>query len=245
MNAIDLLKNDHDYVDSLFKRVEDTPPSRHAVIFKQIKNELDTHAHIEEKIFYPALIRDGNKELKEITREGLEEHSQIKKFLREIARTTSKNTREAKLKVLIEDTRHHVKEEENEMFPTVEDQFSTEQLEALGTRMEAEKLKFQKAKRIPARRQQPKGALSKVVEKAIAVVESVMGTAEEPKPSTKARGAAASKRSAGAANGRSRSKTSAVSSKPLSSKAKASPGAGPKRSSAPTSKSRSAKAGSR
>jgi iron-sulfur cluster repair protein YtfE (RIC family) len=179
MNAIDLLKNDHDYVDMLFKRVEDTPASKHDAIFKQIKNELLTHAHVEEKVFYPECKSKGNRELQDIVLEGLEEHSQIKKFLAEIGRTTSKDKKEAKLKVLIEDTRHHVKEEENEMFPLVEDQFSSEQLDALGERMESEKAKFQKAKRITPRREQPQGALSKVVEKAMAVVSSVIGTSEE------------------------------------------------------------------
>lgn len=163
MNAIDMLKEDHRVVDDLFKRIEDTPPSKHPPIFKRIKNELDTHAHVEEKIFYPQLKSKGNKELVEITTEGIEEHRQIKKFLSEIARSTSTEKREAKLKVLIEDTRHHVEDEEGEMFPLVEDQFTAEELEALGDRMAAEKKKFQKAKRIPARRQPPKGPIETVM----------------------------------------------------------------------------------
>lgn len=193
MNAIDLLKTDHDFVDTLFARIEDTPPSRHAAIFKKIKNELDTHAHIEEKIFYPALLKDGKKDLQDITREGIQEHSQIKKFLSGIARTTSKDTREAKLKVLMEDTRHHVKEEENEMFPMVKDQFSREQLDALGERMEAEKAKFQKAKGIPPRREEPQGALKKVVAKAKAVAASAIGSDGKKKSNTKAKSTAAPK----------------------------------------------------
>ena len=188
MNAIDLLKNDHDYVDQLFGRIEETPPSRHAAIFKQIKNELDTHAHIEEKIFYPECRQEGDKELQDVTMEAVEEHAQMKKFLREIARSTSTEKREAKLKVLIEDTRHHVKEEESEMFPLVEDQFSSDRLEALGERMEAEKAKFQKAKRIPKCRQQPAGALTKVVEKAKAVVASMVSDGSSEKKNGNANG---------------------------------------------------------
>lgn len=176
MNAIDLLKEDHDVVDALFKRVEDTPPSKHPPIFKKIKNELDTHAHIEEKVFYPALKAKGNKELVDITAEGFEEHSQIKKFLKEIARSTSTEKREAKLKVLMEDTRHHVKEEEDEMFPMVKDQFSSDVLNALGEKMEAEKKKFQKAKKIPARRTQPpKGVVAAILDKATELVAGAFG----------------------------------------------------------------------
>jgi iron-sulfur cluster repair protein YtfE (RIC family) len=220
MNAIDLLKNDHDYVDMLFGRIEDTPPSRHLAIFKKIKNELDTHAHIEERIFYPTMIKGGDKELQDVTREGLEEHAQIKKFLAGIARTMSKDTREAKLKVLIEDTRHHVKEEENEMFPMVEDQFTSDQLETLGARMEAEKVKFQKAKRIPARRDEPTGKFTKVIEKAMAVVGSMMGTSEEEeKKGTRSdgRGKANNGAATKGANDEAKSKSRGSSSRPTAS----------------------------
>lgn len=177
MNAIDLLKQDHDAVDELFKKVEDTPPSKHPPLFKRIKGELDTHAHIEETIFYPLLKSKGDKELVDITMEGLEEHAQIKKFLREITRSTSKDKREAKLKVLMEDTRHHVKEEESDMFPMVRDQFDAEELDALGDRMEIEKQKFQKKKGISSRRTKPvKGSVAKIIDKAKNLVTGITGT---------------------------------------------------------------------
>ncbi len=221
MNAIDLLKEDHDVVDQLFKRVEDTPPSKHPPIFKKIKNELDTHAHIEEKVFYPALKAKGNKDLVDITAEGLQEHSQIKKFLKEIARTTSKETREAKLKVLIEDTRHHVKEEENEMFPMVKDQFSSEELDTLGTRLEAEKKKFQKVKKIPARREPPKGAVASMFEKAKEFVATALaGGTTAPPRSTAKKPAAKASSNRKAANGKAKvtPAKSSRASKPASSK---------------------------
>jgi len=119
MNALDLLKADHRYVDMLFTRIEGTPPSRHMPIFKKILGEMQAHQHIEEKIFYPLLKERGDKELRDITMEAFEEHEQMKKFLQEINRSsTTKDKREAKLKVLIEDTRHHVKAEEGEMVMT-------------------------------------------------------------------------------------------------------------------------------
>ena len=189
MNAIDLLKNDHDYVDMLFGRIEDTPPSRHAAVFKQLKGELETHAHIEETIFYREAKEKGSKDLKDIVMESLEEHAQIKMFLDEISRSRSTDKREAKLKVLIEDTRHHVKEEESEMFPLIEDTFSSDQLEKLGKRMEREKVKFQEANGIPQRREEPQGAFTKVVEKAKAVIESMIGgSSDENEKTTKTNG---------------------------------------------------------
>lgn len=175
MNAIDLLKEDHRIVDGLFKQVEDTPPSRHPALFKRIKGELDTHAHIEEKVFYPVLKKRGKKDLIDMVLEGLEEHSQMKKFLREIAAIDVKNERfEPKLKVLIEDTRHHVKEEERMvtgMFALAEDQMGDAALETLGLQMEAEKKKFQAARGIkPEKREPAKSSIGAIVEKAKEVV---------------------------------------------------------------------------
>ena len=179
MNAIDLLKADHRYVDMLFTRIEGTPPSRHMPIFKKILGEMQAHQHIEEKIFYPLLKERGDKELRDITMEAFEEHEQMKKFLQEInGSSTTKDKREAKLKVLIEDTRHHVKEEEGEMFSLVEDQFSDEQLDKLGEQMEAEKLKFQKTKGIEPRKEEAPTTVDVLLEKAKNVVTSITGSSD-------------------------------------------------------------------
>lgn len=104
------------------------------------------HAHIEEKIFYPRLLEDGDEELQDIVKEGLEEHHQMKMFLREIADLADGSEKlDPKLKVLIEDTRHHVMEEEGEMFKMVQEQFDAETLEKLGSEMESEKRSFAKS----------------------------------------------------------------------------------------------------
>jgi hemerythrin-like domain-containing protein len=203
MNAIDLLKQDHNFVETLFQKIESTPPSRHEATIKKIKDELDTHATAEEKVFYPALKAKGNKELEDITMEAFEEHAQVKKFLKEISRSTSTEKREAKLKVLIEDVRHHVKEEEGEMFSLVEDQFSSEELEALGERIEAEKKKFQKAKKIPARRPtEAKGVLSTVIDMA---KEFVTGETDDgsgkPRSASRSRKSTSGAKSAKASSG--------------------------------------------
>jgi len=143
MNAIELLKEDHRKVEELFARVEDTPKSKHAGLFKRIKAELDIHTHIEETIFYPRLKKEA--ELKDITLEGIEEHHQAKMFLKEIPRLSEKNERfEPKLKVLMEDIRHHVKEEERNMFPKAQAIINIPEMEKLGAEMEAEKKKFKK-----------------------------------------------------------------------------------------------------
>ena len=146
MNALELLKEDHDRVDKLFQKVKATEEGEHGKLFEKIKEELDIHTHIEETIFYPALIKEGDEELKSITLEGIEEHRQAKMFLRELASLKEDSEKfEPKLKVLMEDIEHHVQEEEGEMFPLIEEQFEPEMLDELGAEMEEEKGNFGKS----------------------------------------------------------------------------------------------------
>lgn len=146
MNAIELLKNDHDVVDKLFQKVKANEDGDNTAVFEQIKTELDVHAHIEEKVFYPVLIEKGDEELKKITLEGIEEHRQVKMFLREISALADDSEKfMPKLTVLMEDVEHHVQEEEGEMFQMVKEQFDEVTLDELGAEMEKEKKSFLKS----------------------------------------------------------------------------------------------------
>lgn len=194
MNAIDLLKEDHSRVDRLFKKVKDTPKGEHPALFEQIKAELDVHTQIEESVFYPALEKKGNKELKDITLEGIEEHRQAKMFLTELAALPNASKRfEAKLKVLMEDIEHHVKEEEDTMFPLVNDQFTEAALDKLGRQMERSKSRIVKtmtpgevaALKRSLATPDPKGTLATIVDKAKKVVNGLMSS-DAPR-STRAR----------------------------------------------------------
>lgn len=145
MNALELLKKDHDTVEELFEKVKATENEQaHEQLFEKIKMELLTHTHIEETIFYPAVMK--SEELKDMVMEGLEEHKQAKVLIRDIPKLSEGSDKfEAKLKVLMEDVEHHVKEEEDEMFPLVKDAFDKAQLEELGEQLEAEKQNFKKS----------------------------------------------------------------------------------------------------
>ena len=141
MDAFELLKQDHEKVSGIFEKLE--PTTERAVktreeLFTQLKQELDVHASIEEQIFYPA-IKDAD-ETHEITLEAYEEHAVVKTLLSELE-ADPKDTEEwaAKLTVLKENVEHHVEEEETEMFPKAKKVLSAEQIEELGTRMEAAK----------------------------------------------------------------------------------------------------------
>ena len=141
MDAITLLKNDHEKVSAIFEKLE--PTTERALktreeLFAKLKAELDVHAHIEETIFYPA-IKDA-AETRAITLEGYEEHHVVKILLSELA-SMPVDTEQwtAKLKVLKENVEHHVEEEETDMFKSAREVFSKEQLDEFGARMEAEK----------------------------------------------------------------------------------------------------------
>ena len=143
MNAIELLKADHEKVAELFEKFKANEDGDNTQLFAKIKAELDVHAHIEEVIFYPKMQSEGDDELQKVVLEGIEEHRQIKMFLSGIAALKGDSDKfNAKLKVLVEDTEHHVEEEEGEMFPLVEDQFDEAALEQLGKELAAEKSKF-------------------------------------------------------------------------------------------------------
>ena len=139
MDAITLLKNDHRAVEKLFKQIEEGKGNREQ-LFKELKNSLDVHAEIEEKLFYPA-VRDA-KQTHDIVIESFEEHKQVKMVLMDLEKADKKTEHWlAGLKVLMEDVQHHVGEEENDMFPKVKDKvLSKEELEDLGKRMEEMKM---------------------------------------------------------------------------------------------------------
>jgi iron-sulfur cluster repair protein YtfE (RIC family) len=146
MNAIDLLKEDHDKVDRLFQKVKADEDADHRDTFEQIKAELDVHTHIEETIFYPKMRDEGDEELKKLVLEGVEEHHQAKIFLRELAGLVDESEKfQPKLKVLMEDIAHHVQEEEGKMFPMIQEQFDEYTLQMLGEEMEKEKKAFGKS----------------------------------------------------------------------------------------------------
>ncbi len=141
MDAIAMLKADHEKVDGLFSQLEETTERAEKTreeLFTKLKQELDLHAHVEEAIFYPALKQA--EETREITLEAFQEHHVVKVLLRELdAMPVTSETWTAKLKVLKENVEHHVEEEEGEMFKKARNLLNAEQLEELGALIEQEK----------------------------------------------------------------------------------------------------------
>jgi hemerythrin superfamily protein len=140
MDALELLKQDHQKVKELFEQAEAMEEGKEQKqIFGQIKKELETHARIEETVFYPAM--EKYKELKDMVLEAIEEHKQVKTLLREMDELVSDSKKfEPKLKVLMENVEHHAEEEEErKMFPKVRELVDQTALDKLGQELEAAK----------------------------------------------------------------------------------------------------------
>jgi hemerythrin superfamily protein len=146
MDALTLLKQDHQTVKELFEQAEGTEDRKQQrQVFTQIKKELETHARIEETVFYPAMQK--HDELKDMVLESIEEHKQVKTLLREMDDLVNDSEKfEPKLKVLMENVEHHAEEEEEgKMFPKVRKLMDQEALEQLGQELEKAKGKKSKA----------------------------------------------------------------------------------------------------
>jgi hemerythrin-like domain-containing protein len=139
-DAISVLTADHRTVEQLFRRFEKT--TDRAVVTRgdlgeRIIRELSVHAAIEEQLFYPRL-RAAGKQFKDEVLEALEEHHVVKELLAELEKLPPENERfGAKTTVLIETVRHHIEEEEGDMFPRARRVLSAEELVELGEGLEA------------------------------------------------------------------------------------------------------------
>ena len=142
MDAIALLKADHRSVEQLFKQFEtagDRAFATKAKVVSEIIRELSVHAEIEESVFYPAAAK-ATTQTKSMVLESLEEHLGAKRILADLEEMEPTDERfDAKVTVLIEQVRHHVSEEEEDLFPKVADGLNPERLDELGDELEKAK----------------------------------------------------------------------------------------------------------
>lgn len=136
-DALSLLRADHQMVQQLFDKYEKTRgEDRKGALAEQICNELTVHAQIEEEIFYPAA-REAIRE-KDLVDEATVEHQSAKDLIAQIeGGKAGQELFDAKVKVLGEYIKHHVKEEQNELFPQVRK--TKLDLRELGERLQARK----------------------------------------------------------------------------------------------------------
>jgi hemerythrin superfamily protein len=132
-----MLKADHEAVSQLFAEYEKarSVPNKKALV-AEICTALTVHTQIEEEIFYPA-VRTALKD-KLLVPEATVEHAGVKDLIAQLeSGEPDGEMYDAKVKVLSEYVKHHVKEEQNEMFPKVKS--SSLDMDELGARMSARK----------------------------------------------------------------------------------------------------------
>jgi iron-sulfur cluster repair protein YtfE (RIC family) len=143
--AIELLMSDHRKVEDLFEQYDQEKESddgtRREIALK-ICAELTVHAQVEEELFYPWLRENLEADEMEMVEEAQIEHNTAKDLIAQIeAATEIDEVYNARVKVLGEYIKHHVQEEENEIFPEVRDE--QEELDELGQEMVARKGELQ------------------------------------------------------------------------------------------------------
>src|SRR6266403_309196 len=160
MDAIALLTRDHQEVERLFKQFEkltERAQKSKQKIVTNIIREVAIHSAVEEMLFYPvvrtAALKAQTRALREAAGtvlESLEQHHVVKWTLSELEKMKPEDERyDAKVKVLMESVRHHVEEEQEELFPKARRLLGDDLLFELGDRIE-------KAKKIAPTRPHPR-----------------------------------------------------------------------------------------
>ena len=138
MDAIELLKKDHQEVTKLFQRYRDGGSGREAVVDK-ICTELEVHSQVEEELFYPAVRATGDEDLDRQVDESLWEHQRVKQQVSALRAGPEQTEMEGMVANLERDVEHHVTEEEGEMFPRVRELMDGRKRSDLGRRMQERK----------------------------------------------------------------------------------------------------------
>jgi hemerythrin-like domain-containing protein len=147
MDAIALLKADHQRVAALFERYArcgDSVDSKKAIV-DAIREELDLHSRLEEQSFYPLLAQAQSEPVKQLVRHANEEHAIVDQLVSELALVDPDDGRyDAKVKVLQETVERHVAEEQSRIFPQARRWLGDPRLLDLGREMAATKRALQR-----------------------------------------------------------------------------------------------------
>lgn len=145
LDAITLLREDHKLLRKLSEELADTTEAAvetRKKLLKRLETELKAHTAIEEELFYPALL-DASEDIEDARRvaEGIEEHRACdKKVIPDLHKSDpSTIAHSGQLKVLKDYIHHHLKEEEEDMFPKVRELIGRKELQELGEKMLARK----------------------------------------------------------------------------------------------------------
>ena len=142
-SAVELLRKDHEKVKSLFREFESAADGDKRRIAGDALAELELHAAAEEAVFYPAVLADSS-DAKPKLDESREEPHVVELLISELRTMAAGSDRyAAKFRVLAENVKHHIKEEEAELFARA--RTGKLDLVALGREIERVKASWQPA----------------------------------------------------------------------------------------------------
>ena len=134
--AVEMLKADHQKVRQLFEQYKaGDDPSKKQQIAEQVFIELETHAQLEEMVFYPAFEEAADSEGKQLVEEARQEHEEVKSLIAELRDLNDDDAFDVQFRELMDNVEHHVQEEEAEMFPLAEEMLA-ERTEELADEMQ-------------------------------------------------------------------------------------------------------------
>ena len=135
-DAIAMLKADHQRVRDLFAQYEGTSNAdAKGALADEVFVELETHAQLEENIFYPS-VNEETEEGPALVKESQQEHATVKQLIAELRQMGPQNNGfDAKFHELMHNVEHHVEEEEAEMFPLAEEELA-EDLDEMSAEMQ-------------------------------------------------------------------------------------------------------------
>lgn len=150
MNAIELLKADHERVKSILTQLSESTErglKKRTDLLAKLEMEITLHTKLEEEILYPAFKEAGAKEQDIMYYEAKEEHRTVDSLVLPDLKETDPGTPEfsGRVKVVKELLEHHIEEEESEMFPQAQKLLGKAKLEELGAQMEAMKTNYKKS----------------------------------------------------------------------------------------------------
>jgi len=150
MNAIDLLKTDHEKVKGILNQLSESTDralKKRADLLDKLELEITIHTQLEEQILYPAFKEAGGKEQDEMYYEAKEEHRTVDSLVLPDLKSTDPSTPEfaGRVKVVKELLEHHIEEEETEMFPQAKKLLGNAKLDELGKEMEVMKASLKKS----------------------------------------------------------------------------------------------------
>ncbi|MGI9146636.1 MAG: hemerythrin domain-containing protein [Chloroflexota bacterium] len=148
MDVLTLLADEHGEVKAVFEKLEKAEGAAATKLWNQLRNMLTGHEEREETFFYPPLKKEPAA--KDMILEGYQEHHVLDLLIEEISNLKpSDETWAPKIKVLQENTEHHIEEEEGELFPKVRKVWNAARREQVGAQMQEAKGKREKEQRVP------------------------------------------------------------------------------------------------